>query len=64
MKSWRPLIGTICAFRVAHSLTLAAATLGWVNVQGPPVEALGESGCKEDGRPPTFSSKPTPGCVA
>ena len=27
------------AFTVAHSITLAAATLGFVNVPGPPVEA-------------------------
>ena len=30
---------TITAFTVAHSLTLAAATLGFVHVPGPPVEA-------------------------
>jgi hydrogenase/urease accessory protein HupE len=33
------LLFTITAFTVAHSLTLAAATLGWVHVPGPPVEA-------------------------
>ncbi len=33
------LVATISAFTVAHSLTLAAATLGWVRVPGPPVEA-------------------------
>ena len=27
------------AFTIAHSITLAAATLGFVNVPGPPVEA-------------------------
>jgi hypothetical protein len=31
---------TITAFTVAHSLTLVAATLGWVHVPGPPVEAM------------------------
>ena len=31
---------TITAFTVAHSITLAAATLGWVHVPGPPVEAM------------------------
>ena len=36
----RRLIGTITAFTVAHSITLAAATLGWVNVPGAPVEAV------------------------
>ena len=35
----RRLIATITAFTVAHSLTLVAATLGWVHVPGPPVEA-------------------------
>jgi len=30
---------TITAFTLAHSLTLAAATLGFVHVPGPPVEA-------------------------
>jgi hydrogenase/urease accessory protein HupE len=35
----RRLLVTITAFTVAHSLTLAAATLGWVHVPGPPVEA-------------------------
>ncbi len=33
------LVATISAFTVAHSLTLAAATLGWVRMPGPPVEA-------------------------
>ena len=40
VKGVRRLIGTITAFTVAHSVTLAAATLGWVNVAGPPVEAV------------------------
>jgi hydrogenase/urease accessory protein HupE len=35
----RRLVATITAFTVAHSLTLVAATLGWVRVPGPPVEA-------------------------
>jgi len=35
----RRLIATITAFTVAHSLTLAAATMGWMEVAGPPVEA-------------------------
>ena len=34
------LVKTITAFTVAHSLTLAAATLGWVHVSQPPVEAV------------------------
>jgi len=33
------LFWTITAFTAAHSLTLAAATLGWVHVPSPPVEA-------------------------
>ena len=37
---WRRLVGTITAFTVAHSLTLAAATLGWVQVPQAPVEAV------------------------
>jgi hydrogenase/urease accessory protein HupE len=36
----RTLIGAITAFTVAHSLTLGAAALGWLNVPGPPVEAV------------------------
>jgi hydrogenase/urease accessory protein HupE len=39
VKGVRRLIATVTAFTVAHSLTLAAATLGWVHVPGPPVEA-------------------------
>ncbi|MCP5305717.1 MAG: HupE/UreJ family protein [Chromatiaceae bacterium] len=34
------LVKTITAFTVAHSLTLAAATLGWIGVPPQPVEAL------------------------
>lgn len=37
--NWSRLIGTITAFTLAHSLTLAAATLGWINVPQAPVEA-------------------------
>lgn len=36
----RRLVGAITAFTVAHSLSLVAATLGWVNMPGPPVEAV------------------------
>jgi hydrogenase/urease accessory protein HupE len=35
----RMLLATITAFTLAHSLTLALATLGFVYVPGPPVEA-------------------------
>jgi hydrogenase/urease accessory protein HupE len=31
---------TVTAFTLAHSITLVAATLGWVRVPGPPVEAM------------------------
>jgi hypothetical protein len=33
----RRLIATITAFTLAHSLTLVAATLGWLRIPGPPV---------------------------
>jgi len=36
----RTLFWTITAFTLAHSLTLAAATLGWVHVPQQPVEAI------------------------
>ena len=39
VKGVRRLGGTITAFTAAHSLTLAAATLGWVHVPSAPVEA-------------------------
>ncbi len=35
----RRLIVTITAFTLAHSLTLALSTLGWVSLRSPPVEA-------------------------
>jgi len=40
VKDWRRLVWTITAFTLAHSITLAAATLGWVAVPPPPVEAV------------------------
>jgi hydrogenase/urease accessory protein HupE len=39
VKGWRKLVGTITAFTVAHSITLATATLGFVHVPSKPVEA-------------------------
>ena len=39
VRDWRRVALTVTAFTVAHSITLAAATLGLVNVPGPPVEA-------------------------
>jgi hydrogenase/urease accessory protein HupE len=38
-RNVRTLIETITAFTVAHSITLAAAAVGWINVAQPPVEA-------------------------
>lgn len=40
VNGWRRLIGTISAFTIAHSITLAAATLGLVYVPQQPVEAV------------------------
>jgi hydrogenase/urease accessory protein HupE len=37
--SWRRLVATVTAFTVAHSITLAAATLGLVRVPQAPIEA-------------------------
>ena len=34
------IVATVTAFTIAHSITLVAATLGWVSVPGPPVEAI------------------------
>lgn len=40
VRGARRIVATITAFTIAHSLTLVAATLGWVHVPGPPVEAM------------------------
>ena len=40
VAGWRKLVLTVTAFTVAHSITLALATLGFVHVPGPPVEAV------------------------
>jgi len=40
VKGMRTLVMTVTAFTLAHSITLAAATLGWLWVPGPPVEAV------------------------
>jgi hydrogenase/urease accessory protein HupE len=34
------IVATITAFTAAHTITLVAATFGWVHVPGPPVEAI------------------------
>lgn len=39
LQGWRRTVGTITAFTVAHSITLAAATLGLVHVPQKPIEA-------------------------
>jgi len=39
VKGMRRLIITVTAFTIAHSLTLAGATLGFVHIPGPPIEA-------------------------
>jgi len=39
VRDWRRVAVTVTAFTIAHSITLAAATLGLVRVPGPPVEA-------------------------
>jgi len=39
VRGWRRVVATVTAFTAAHSLTLAAATLGFVHVPQKPVEA-------------------------
>jgi hydrogenase/urease accessory protein HupE len=39
VRDWRRVAATITAFTMAHSITLAGATLGFVSVPGPPIEA-------------------------
>jgi len=40
VAGWRRLIATITAFTVAHSITLAMATLGWLHLPFQPIEAV------------------------
>ncbi len=40
VRGARRIVMTVTAFTLAHSLTLVAATLGWVHVPGAPVEAI------------------------
>ena len=40
VKGVRRIVATVTAFTLAHSITLAGATLGWVHMPGPPVEAI------------------------
>jgi hydrogenase/urease accessory protein HupE len=39
VTGWKRIVATMTAFTATHSLTLAAATLGWVHVPQAPVEA-------------------------
>ena len=39
VRGKRRLVATVTAFTLAHSLTLAGATLGLVHLPGPPIEA-------------------------
>ena len=52
VRDWRRVAVTVTAFTIAHSITLAAATLGFVNVPGPPVggndSAQHHAGCGRD----------------
>ena len=40
IRGWQRLLWAITAFTLAHSITLAAATLGWLSIPPPPVEAV------------------------
>lgn len=40
VADWRKLVATITSFTLAHSVTLGAASLGWVYVPQQPVEAV------------------------
>ncbi len=40
VRGWKQIAITITAFTLAHSITLAAATLGFLNMPGPPVDAV------------------------
>jgi hydrogenase/urease accessory protein HupE len=40
VHGWKRLVATVTAFTLAHSITLAAATLGLVNVSQAPIEAI------------------------
>jgi hydrogenase/urease accessory protein HupE len=67
VRGRRQLLLTITAFTVAHSITLALATLGVIDVPGPPVEAIialsimfvaVEIVRREQGHPSLASEKP------
>lgn len=60
-----PLVAAITAFTIAHSITLALATLGFVHMPGPPIEAiialsivfLAVEILKQDAENPRFSER-------
>jgi hydrogenase/urease accessory protein HupE len=40
VRGGKRIVLTVTAFTVAHSITLVSATMSWINVPGPPVEAM------------------------
>lgn len=40
VREWRPLLAAVTFFTVGHSLSLGAASLGWIVVPAPPVEVI------------------------
>lgn len=40
VRGGKRILMTVTAFTVAHSITLVSATMGWMHVPGPPVEAM------------------------
>jgi hypothetical protein len=40
IRAWRPMLAAVTSFTIAHSLSLGAASLGWIVVPAPPVEAI------------------------
>ncbi|MEY8838936.1 HupE/UreJ family protein [Cribrihabitans sp. XS_ASV171] len=40
IRDWRRLLAAVTSFTVAHSVSLAAASLGWIVLPAPPVEAI------------------------
>jgi hydrogenase/urease accessory protein HupE len=40
VRNFRRLAFTITAFTVAHSITLIGASMGWISLPGPPIEAV------------------------
>ncbi|MGR3616932.1 MAG: HupE/UreJ family protein [Paracoccaceae bacterium] len=65
VPSLRQLILAITSFTVAHSITLAASTMGWISLPMPPVEAvialsivfLASEIIKRDPQSPRFSER-------